>query len=69
MFQIMIQVMLVISDYLRFGVNNEIIGEVTPLDGGFWEIGHFSSQVGAVDNPWRHGNKTAPFDQPVSIFV
>lgn len=51
-------------DYIQFGVNDEIIGEVAPPGGGFWELGQFSSQVGAVDNPWEYGNKMAPFDQP-----
>jgi hypothetical protein len=52
---------------MKFGVNNEVIGQVTPSDGGFWDIGNFRSQVGNVDNPWKYGNKMAPFDQPVSI--
>nr|AAZ08505.1 gram negative bacteria binding protein 2 [Mastotermes darwiniensis] len=51
-------------NYIEFRVNNESIGIVRPPDGGFWELGQFSSQVGAVDNPWIYGNKMAPFDQP-----
>jgi hypothetical protein len=46
-----------------------LVKYVAPSDGGFWDIGNFNSQVGAVDNPWRHGNKMASFDQPVSIFL
>jgi len=69
MSQIVIHVMLIVPDYIRFGVNDEIIGQVTPTGGGFWEIGQFNSQVGAVDNPWTYGNKMAPFDQPVRIFL
>jgi hypothetical protein len=69
MLQIVIRVMLIVPDYIRFGINDEIIGQVTPTNGGFWDIGQFSSQVGAVDNPWIYGNKMAPFDQPVSIFL
>jgi hypothetical protein len=69
MLQIVIHVMLIVPDYIRFSVNDEIIGQVTPTAGGFWELGQFSSQVGPVDNPWIYGNKMAPFDQPVSIFL
>lgn len=61
--------MLIVPDYIRFGVNDEVIGQVTPTDGGFWDVGQFNSQVGVVDNPWKYGNKMAPFDQPVSIFL
>jgi hypothetical protein len=61
--------MLIVPDYIRFGVNDETIGQVTPSDGGFWEIGQFSSQVGNVDKCWEFGSKMAPFDQPVSIFL
>ena len=66
--QIVIHVMLIVPDYIKFGINDETIGQVTPTDSGFWEIGQFSSQVGPVDNPWNYGKKMAPFDQPVSIF-
>jgi hypothetical protein len=70
MFQIIIVFLsLIIPDSILFSVNNEVIGNVAPSDGGFWEIGKFSSQVGAVDNPWKYGNKMAPFDQPVSILI
>ncbi|KDR21211.1 beta-1,3-glucan-binding protein-like [Zootermopsis nevadensis] len=51
-------------DYIQFGINNEVIGKVAPSEGGFWELGQFSSQVGTIDNPWKFGNKMAPFDQP-----
>jgi hypothetical protein len=60
--------MLIVPDYIRYSINDEVIGQVTPTNGGFWELGQFNSQVGVVDNPWVYGNKMAPFDQPVSIF-
>jgi hypothetical protein len=70
MFQIIIALLTWnIPDYIQFSVNNEVIGKVAPSDGGFWETGQFSSQVGAVDNPWKYGNKMAPFDQPVSTLL
>lgn len=69
MLQIVIHVMLIVPDYIKFGVNDEIIGQITPPGSGFWDVGQFSSQVGAVDNPWNYGNKMAPFDQPVRIFL
>jgi len=56
-------------DYIRFSINDEIIGQVTPTAGGFWELGQFNSQVGPVDNPWIYGNKMAPFDQPFYLIL
>lgn len=70
MFQIIIVLLTsIILDYIQFGINNEVIGKVAPSEGGFWELGQFSSQVGTIDNPWKFGNKMAPFDQPVSILL
>nr|AFR46662.1 gram-negative bacteria binding protein [Parcoblatta sp. PS] len=51
-------------EHFQFSIDDEVIGTVVPPGGGFWELGQFNSQVGAIDNPWRYGNKMAPFDQP-----
>nr|AFR46661.1 gram-negative bacteria binding protein [Parcoblatta sp. PL] len=51
-------------DHFQFSIDDEVLGTVTPPGGGFWELAGFDSQAGKVDNPWRYGNKMAPFDQP-----
>jgi len=42
-----------------------VTGQVTPPDGGFWEVGKFDSRNGTADNPWIYGTKMAPFDKEV----
>jgi N-acetylmuramoyl-L-alanine amidase CwlA len=53
-------------DFLKFAVDDEEIGRITPLEGGFWEVGEFNSTIGTANNPWIHGTKMAPFDKEVS---
>jgi len=43
---------------LTFIIDDEVIGNVTPPQGGFWELGEFQG-----DNIWANGEKMAPFDQ------
>lgn len=43
-----------------FFVDDELIGEVSPPAGGFWEMGGFEGE-----NIWSNGTRMAPFDQPV----
>lgn len=44
----------------KFFVDDELIGGVSPPEGGFWEMGNFEGE-----NIWRNGTRMAPFDQPV----
>ena len=45
---------------ITFKVDGEVIGSVSPPDGGFWEFSGLSG-----DNPWASGTNMAPFDQRV----
>lgn len=56
-------------DNMTFSINDKIIGQVIPSEGGFWEFGQFNTQVGNVDNSWKYGSKMAPFDQPFYILL
>lgn len=49
------------EDGIAFRVDGEDLGAVYPPEGGFWELGGFSSG----DNPWEDGSKMAPFDEKV----
>lgn len=49
-------------DKLTFKVDDEVIGEVAPPDGGFWEKAGFN-QFPGIENPWRDDSKIAPFDR------
>lgn len=44
----------------QFYIDNEMIGEMYPPPGGFWELGGFNGQ-----NLWNSGTVMAPFDQNV----
>ena len=50
---------------MRFFVDGELIGEIKPPAGGFWEKGDFANNPGGP-NIWASGSNMAPFDQPVS---
>ncbi|CAG2066424.1 unnamed protein product, partial [Timema podura] len=50
-------------DYLKFSLDNEELGTVTPNDQGFWGLGGFSAINPTAENPWRFATKMAPFDQ------
>ncbi|XP_069688094.1 beta-1,3-glucan-binding protein-like [Periplaneta americana] len=49
--------------HIKFSIDDQELGTVTPPRGGFWDFGEFGSSSGATDNPWRHGTKMAPFDK------
>ncbi|KAJ4427900.1 hypothetical protein ANN_23908, partial [Periplaneta americana] len=51
------------DNHIKFSIDDEELGTVTPPEGGFWDVGQFNSRVGATDNPWRYGTKMAPFDK------
>ena len=48
----------------RFFIDNDLIGEMRPPAGGFWELGGFEGE-----NIWSNGTRMAPFDHPVLIGV
>ncbi|XP_050515647.1 beta-1,3-glucan-binding protein-like isoform X1 [Diabrotica virgifera virgifera] len=54
-------------DYIKFAIDDEEIGRVTPPGGGFWELGELSSS--GLDNPWKRNSKMAPFDQEFYIVI
>jgi len=53
---------------LRFTVDGQPLGTVTPPAGGFWELGGFPANV---ENPWIGADNKlmAPFDQPFYIMI
>jgi len=50
------------KNHLKFTVNGNEVGTVTPPNGGFWQMGGFQG-----NNIWANGAKTAPFDKPVKM--
>lgn len=50
-------------DVMRFFVDGNLVGEIRPPAGGFWELGNFASNPGGP-NIWASGSNMAPFDQP-----
>lgn len=54
-------------DYIRFFIDGNIIGTVTPPAGGFWELGNLGSS--GYSNPWEGDSKMAPFDQEFYIII
>lgn len=55
-------------DVMRFFVDGNLVGEIRPPAGGFWELGNFASNPGGP-NIWASGSNMAPFDQPVSYII
>lgn len=55
------------ADYIKFSVDDEETGRVTPPVGGFWELGGLAST--GLDNPWKRDSKMAPFDQEFYIIL
>jgi beta-glucanase (GH16 family) len=43
---------------MSFYVDNQLIGSVSPPQGGFWQLGGFTG-----NNIWASGSRMAPFDQ------
>jgi hypothetical protein len=56
-----------ISEYIRFGIDDEEIGRITPPAGGFYEYGNFATE--GIANPWASGTKMAPFDKDFFIIL
>lgn len=55
------------SNGFEFYIDNELVGTITPPEGGFWELGEFAQS--GVDNPWEGGTKMAPFDQQFYLII
>lgn len=55
-------------DYIKFSIDDEETGKITPPDGGFWELGNYSHY--GIENPWRGSkSKMAPFDNEFYIII
>lgn len=55
-------------DFIKFSVDDEETGKVTPPNGGFWELGRFGEE--GIENPWRGStSKMAPFDDEFYIII
>ncbi|XP_059468809.1 beta-1,3-glucan-binding protein-like [Neocloeon triangulifer] len=54
------------ADYVKFSIDNNETGRVTPPAGGFWQLGNFSS---SLTNLWANGTKMAPFDQEFFLIL
>lgn len=53
---------------IRFYVDGILIGEITPPDGGFWEVGQLDRDPGGP-NIWANGTTMTPFDYPVNFQI
>ncbi|XP_050510384.1 beta-1,3-glucan-binding protein-like [Diabrotica virgifera virgifera] len=51
---------------ITFLIDHVVLGSVSPPDGGFWELGNFSTNTA---NPWAAGTKMAPFDQEFYFII
>jgi hypothetical protein len=56
-----------IPEYMRFGIDDEEIGRITPPAGGFYEYGNFANE--GLGNPWTSGTKMAPFDRDFFLIL
>ncbi|XP_077981940.1 beta-1,3-glucan-binding protein-like [Glandiceps talaboti] len=54
---------------MRFFLDGEEILVVDPGAGGFWEYGDFHTDLPFADNPWKEGDKLAPFDEEFYIIM
>ncbi|XP_049865948.1 beta-1,3-glucan-binding protein-like isoform X2 [Pectinophora gossypiella] len=55
------------SDHIKFSIDDEQLGYISPDAGGFWHHGGFDKS--GLQNPWRYGSKMAPFDQKFYIIM
>ncbi|XP_059351568.1 beta-1,3-glucan-binding protein-like [Daphnia carinata] len=51
----------------NFYVDNDLIGYVTPPEGGFWEMGGFEGQN--IWNVTGNGTRISPFDRPFHLIL
>ncbi|KDR21213.1 beta-1,3-glucan-binding protein-like [Zootermopsis nevadensis] len=57
------------ADFLKFAIDDEELGRITPPEGGFWDLAEFNSTIGTADNPWKYGTKMAPFDKQFYLIL
>uniref|UniRef100_A0AAU8BSM0 Beta-1,3 glucan binding protein (Beta-GBP) isoform X3 n=1 Tax=Hypothenemus hampei TaxID=57062 RepID=A0AAU8BSM0_HYPHA len=55
------------SNGFLFYVDNELLGTITPPEGGFYEMGEFAAA--GIANPWTAGTKMAPFDEKFHMII
>lgn len=48
---------------IAFYLDGDEVGKISPSE-GFWKLGQFDVSPGG-ENPWKNGEKMAPFDQEV----
>lgn len=53
---------------LVFRVDDQLVNEIVPPNGGFWELGGFGKNNGR-ENPWALGSKMAPFDEEFYVII
>ena len=51
---------------IKFYVDDELIGEAAPPDGGFWGLGQFELLNPGLTNIWADGTRMSPFNDEVS---
>ncbi|XP_072397174.1 beta-1,3-glucan-binding protein-like [Diabrotica undecimpunctata] len=54
-------------EHIKFSVDDQEVGTVTPPAGGFWQYGDL--QPSGLPNPWARGSKMAPFDAEFHILI
>lgn len=54
-------------DNITFLVDGDISGNISPPEGGFWELGKFEEM--GYSNPWIRSTKMAPFDQEFYLII
>jgi len=58
------------EDSLRFFFDGNLIRTIDPGPGGFWGLGEFQDKLPQEEsNPWRNGDKMAPFDQEFYLIM
>jgi len=55
--------------HVRYFIDNEVLGTVSPPAGGFWELGQFPDNI---ENPWQYSTtnpRMAPFDEKYYLIL
>lgn len=56
-------------DAFTFRVDGQEVGNVVIPEGGFWELGEFSTEWPGTANPWEGQAKNAPFDKDFYLIL
>jgi hypothetical protein len=54
------------ESHFTFTIDGVHVGTIVPPAGGFWEMGGFPD---TVENPWKYGERMAPFDQKFYLII